>query len=144
MKTMALVDLLSEDPFLKRDHIAMGEVSGIIGLTGDAKGSLSVTLNFNLTKMIMENMLGEVIENVTEEAQDAVGELTNMISGDARRLLQQEGINLTAAIPSIVAGKNHTITHFVAGPTIVIPFKCEGGGKASIEISIQSQKQNIL
>lgn len=92
----------------------------------------------------MKNMLGEVIEEVTAEAQDAVGELTNMISGDARRMLQQEGINLTAAIPSIVAGKDHTITHFAAGPTIVIPFKCEGGGKASVEINIQNQKRNIL
>ncbi|MDY6852597.1 MAG: chemotaxis protein CheX [Thermodesulfobacteriota bacterium] len=144
IKTMALVDLSSEPPFLKKDHTALGDVSGIIGLTGDAKGSLSVTLNFSLTKIVMENMLGDVIEDVTAEAQDAVGELTNMISGDARRMLQQEGINLTAAIPSIVAGKDHTITHFVTGPTIVIPFKCEGGGKASIEISIQSSKQNIL
>jgi chemotaxis protein CheX len=138
LKTMAFVDLSPGKPFLKKDHVAQGDVTGIIGLTGEATGSLSVTFNFSLIQQIMKNMLGEEVSEVTNDVRDAVGEITNMISGDARRLLQQEGLSLTAAIPTIVAGKGHTIKHVIAGPIIVIPFSADGGGTASVEVSLKN------
>ena len=138
LKTMAFVDVHPDKPFLKKDQVATGDVSGIIGLTGEATGSLSVTFNFNLIQKIMANMLGEEVEEVTNDVRDAVGELTNMISGDARRMLQQEGLQLSAAIPTIVAGKNHTIKHVVSGPVIVIPFQADSGERCSVEVSLVS------
>ena len=138
LKTMAFVEVNPGKPFLKKDHVACGDVTGIIGLTGAATGSLSVTFNFVMIQKIMMNMLGEEVNEVTNDVRDAVGELTNMISGDARRLLQQEGLSLTAAIPTIVAGKNHTIKHVISGPIIVMPFESDGGGKASVEVSLKS------
>ena len=137
LKTMAFVEVQPGKPFLKKDHLALGDVTGIIGLTGTATGSLSVTFNFALIQMIMSNMLGEDVSEVTNDVRDAVGELTNMISGDARRMLQQEGLTLNAAIPTIVAGKDHTIKHVVSGPIIVIPFTAEGGGNAIVEVSMK-------
>lgn len=138
LKTMAFVDVYPDKPFLKKDQVATGDVSGIIGLTGEATGSLSVTFNFNLIQKIMANMLGEEVEEVTNDVRDAVGELTNMISGDARRMLQQEGLQLSAAIPTIVAGKNHTIKHVMSGPVIVIPFQADTGERCSVEVSLVS------
>ena len=105
--------------------MASGDVSGIIGLTGEVHGSLSVTFSFNLLKEIMNNMLDETI-----------GEMTNIICGDARRALQQEGLSLSASIPTIVAGKNHTIKHAVKGLIIVIPFKSDTG-QAVVEVSLE-------
>jgi chemotaxis protein CheX len=137
LKTMAFLEIKPGKPFLKKDQVAQGDVSGIIGLTGEATGSLSVTFNFLLIKKIMMNMLGEEIDEVTNDVRDAVGELTNMISGDARRLLQQEGLSLAAAIPTIVAGANHTIKHVVSGPIIVIPFSTDDGGKVTVEVSLK-------
>jgi chemotaxis protein CheX len=138
LKTMAFVEVRPGKPFLKKDHVAHGDVTGIIGLTGSATGSLSVTFNFELIQMIMRNMLGEEVTDVTNDVRDAVGELTNMISGDARRLLQQEGLTLIAAIPTIVAGRNHTIKHVIQGPIIIIPFESDEGGKASVEVSLKN------
>ena len=138
LKTMAFVEVRPGKPFLKKDHVAHGDVTGIIGLTGSATGSLSVTFNFELIQMIMRNMLGEEVTEVTNDVRDAVGELTNMISGDARRLLQQEGLTLTAAIPTIVAGRGHTIKHVMSGPIIIIPFESDEGGKASVEVSLKN------
>lgn len=137
LKTMAFVDIAPSRPYLKENHLAQGDVSGIIGLTGDVKGSLSVSFNLPMLQQIMRNMLGEGIEEVNNDVRDAVGELTNMISGDARRMLSEEGLNLQAAIPTIVAGKGHTIKHVIAGPVIVIPFSSQNGGAATIEVSLQ-------
>jgi chemotaxis protein CheX len=137
LKTMAFVEVKPGKPYLKKDHVGLGDVSGIIGLTGEASGSLSVTFNFTLIQQIMSNMLGEEVTEVTNDVRDAVGELTNMISGDARRLLQQEGLSLTAAIPTIVAGKDHTIKHVINGPIIVIPFTTDNGGEVTVEVSLK-------
>ena len=137
IKTMAFMEISPSRPYLKKDQMAQGDVSGIIGLTGEASGSLSVTFNFVLIKQIMQNMLGEEITEITNDVRDAVGEMTNMISGDARRMLQQEGLQLSAAIPTIVSGAGHVIKHMVVGPVIVIPFESEGGGKATVEVSLK-------
>lgn len=136
IKTMAFLELIPGKPSLKKDALAKGDVSGIIGLTGDASGSLSVSFSLGLIKEIMKNMLGEEISEVTEDVRDAVGEMTNMICGDARRALQGDGLNLSAAIPTIVSGEGHTISHAVAGPVIVIPFKA-AGGSAVVEVSLE-------
>ncbi|MBW2622933.1 MAG: chemotaxis protein CheX, partial [Deltaproteobacteria bacterium] len=132
----AFIDLTPGQPSLKKEAVAKGDVSGIIGLTGEVHGSLSVTFTFKLLKDIMSNMLGETISDISDDVKDAVGEMTNMICGDARRALQQEGLSLSAAIPTIVSGKNHTIKHAVKGPIIVIPFEA-GGGHATVEVSLE-------
>ena len=103
LKTMAYVDLKPGKPFLKKDQVAKGDVSGIIGLTGAASGSLSVTFNFKLVQQIMSNMLGEEVSELNDEVRDAVGEITNMISGDARRMHQLDRMNEGYAVLSHAA-----------------------------------------
>ena len=76
---------------------------------------------------IVSNMFEENIEEMNAEVTDAVGELTNMISGQARRKLEETGRKFEAAIPSVVTGKNHKIRHFTSGPIIAVPFSTDGG-----------------
>ncbi len=127
LKTMAFVEPKPGKPFIKKDKIALGDVTGIIGLSGDVTGTLSITFEENTIKHILSNMFGEEVKEINDEVRDGVGELTNMICGDARKMLQQQGINIKAAIPSIVSGKNHTIQHITAGPVIALPFTTEAG-----------------
>jgi hypothetical protein len=58
---------------------------------------------------------------------DGVGEITNMISGVARTHMEKEGMQVYAAIPSVVYGKDHTINHILKSPSIVIPFETNHG-----------------
>ena len=46
-------------------------------------------------------MLGEEIQSLDGDIQDAVGEITNMISGGARAELEKMGYSLAMAIPSL-------------------------------------------
>jgi chemotaxis protein CheX len=50
-----------------------------------------------------------------------------MISGVARKKLESIGLNISAAIPTVVAGKSHSIAHVLGGPSIIIPFETEDG-----------------
>lgn len=110
LETMAFTKARAEKPYLKKDQVACGDVSGVIGLTGEASGTISVSFTEKSILAIVSNMLGEEIKELNEEIQDAVGEITNMISGQARRELEGLGKRLKAAIPTVITGKNHTIT----------------------------------
>jgi chemotaxis protein CheX len=127
LKTMAVVEPRAGKPYLKMDSIAKGDISGIIGLTGSATGSLAVSFSEEAILKIVSNMLGENIKTMDSDIKDAVGEITNMISGVARKNLEAEGFNIQAAIPTVVSGKNHSIAHVLGGPSLIIPFEIDDG-----------------
>jgi chemotaxis protein CheX len=72
-------------------------------------------------------MFGEEHQEIDEEVKDAVGELTNMISGDSRRRLQEIGHTFQGAIPTVISGKGHEIRHVTKGPILSIPFSTQAG-----------------
>lgn len=127
LKTMAFIDATAGKAYLKKGDAAQGDVSGIIGITGDAIGSLAVSFHTNCICGIVSNMLGETHTEPTREVLDAVGELTNMISGVARTHMERNGLSVYAAIPSVVVGVGHTINHILKAPSIVIPFSTPQG-----------------
>ena len=127
LETMAHVTPKPGNPSLKKSRAAGGDVSGIIGLTGAVTGSLALSFSEKAILKIVSNMLGEEITEINDDIEDAVGEITNMVSGVARKKLESLGFNITSAIPTVVAGENHTIHHVLGGPSIIIPFETEDG-----------------
>ncbi|MGD0399250.1 MAG: chemotaxis protein CheX [Syntrophobacteraceae bacterium] len=127
LKTMAQVDAKPGKPFLKKDDVAIGDVSAIIGITGAAQGSMALIFTEQCIKDIASNLLGVPFTELNHEVRDAVGEFTNMICGDARRRLGEDGFILQAGIPTIVGGKGHTIKHIADGPRLAVPFQTSQG-----------------
>ena len=135
MTTMAKMELTPEKPRLKKGVVAMGDVSGLIGMMSDqAKGSLSITFESELAIATMKGMVGEGPDEINEEITDLVGEITNMVTGGAKRLLSEKGIEFDMATPMVVSGKDHTIHHKAKGPVVIIPLK-SAHGRAYIEFS---------
>jgi len=127
LETMAFVNVTAGNPYVKKDNVAVGDVTGVLGLTGVANGTISVTFEEKCILTVVSNMFGETMTELNTEIADAVGELTNMISGQARRELEEVGKIFKAAIPSVITGRNHSITHYTDGPKIAIPFSTENG-----------------
>jgi len=127
LKTMTFTDAEMEKPYLKKNDAAHGEVSGIIGFTGDIIGSLAVSFESSCICGIATSMLGEQFHEPNRDVLDAVGELTNMISGVARTKMEKDGLLVFAAIPSVIVGKDHIISHILKAPSIVIPFSTPHG-----------------
>lgn len=137
LKTMASMELKPGKPNLKKDNIAKGDVSGLIGMVGpQTKGSLSITFEESLILEIMNNMLGERPSSVNEEVTDLVGEITNMVTGGAKNLLGDKGYDFEMATPIVVSGKDHTIAHKSDGQKIIMPFT-SNYGNAYIEICFE-------
>lgn len=134
LETMATTKLQPQKPELKSSEVAVGDVSGIIGMVGpQVKGSMSITFDENLALTIMERMLGDKPVSINEEVTDMVGEITNMVTGGAKRLLAEKGFDFDMATPTVVAGHKHTINHTANGNVILMPFTSEWGN-AYIEI----------
>jgi len=127
LKTMAFVEPKPGKPYLKKDNLAKGDISGIIGLTGAATGSMALSFSKGAILKIVSNMLDEEIKEINGDIADAVGEITNMVSGVSRKELESIGLTVLAAIPTVVTGKGHSITHVLGGPSIVIPFETDDG-----------------
>ena len=141
LKKMARVEAVAGKPFVNKTDAAQGDVSGIIGITGDAVGSLAISFTNGCICAVVGRMLGEVYTEPTRDVLDAVGEITNMISGVARTRMEKEGLNVYAAIPSVVFGSNHTINHILKSPSIVVPFSTVGG-TFFIDVCIRKTKEH--
>lgn len=127
LKAMASLDVAAGAPFVKKDNIARGDVSAVIGVTGDKNGTFSISFDRKTAVHIVKQMLGDAIEDIITDVQDAVGEITNMISGQARVGLVELGLKLQGSTPSVIMGDNHTIAHMTSVQAIAIPFTCEAG-----------------
>ena len=138
LNKMAFIKPVAGKPFAKTHDTANGDVSGIIGMTGDAIGSLALTFSEQCIIGIVSNMLGESHTEINKEVMDAVGELTNMISGASRKLMEKDNLKVFAAIPTVIFGKAHSVRHLIQGPSIVIPFQTECGDFV-IDVCLQSQ-----
>ena len=137
LKTMAFTEVKSGKPFLKKDQISCGDVSGVVGITGPPNGSMSLTFSRDCIIAIVSNMLGETFQDITDDIKDAVGELSNMISGHARNDLGNKGYAFKTAIPTVVSGPSHEIRHMCKAPTIAIPFDTQAGPFV-VEISFEN------
>ncbi len=128
LATMAQMEATAEKPFLKKNSIAKGDVTGIIGMAGEqTKGSLAITFTEKTIIHITSQMLGEEIELLDETAIEMAGEITNMVTGGAKAILANKGYKFELAIPSMVVGKDHIISHNSNGPIIIVPFTTSAG-----------------
>ncbi|WP_018692006.1 chemotaxis protein CheX [Algicola sagamiensis] len=138
LKTMAHVDLAPGKPRLKKDEIARGDVSGLIGMVGpQTKGSFSISFDEAIALEIMERMLGERVTYINADVTDMVGEITNMVTGGAKNMLGEKGYEFDMATPLVVSGKGHTITHKGDGQKVIIPFNSQIGN-VHIEVSFDN------
>jgi chemotaxis protein CheX len=137
ISTMAQLDLKAGAPRKKNDELARGDVSGLIGMVGpQTRGSFSITFDKSLALEIMRRMLGEAPETINEEVTDMVGEITNMVTGGAKRMLAEKGYDFNMASPVVVSGPSHTISHKTDSTKLLMPFESEYG-RATIEICFE-------
>jgi chemotaxis protein CheX len=136
-KTMVNVESTINPPRLKANPCPSYDVSGIIGFSGDVVGSVVVSLQMAAAKSLVAAFAGMPIEPGTPDFVDAIGELTNMIAGGAKKHLGNAA-NIT--VPSVIIGQGHQIARLSDVPCIVIPCTTAAGDFA-VEVSIKQVNQ---
>lgn len=131
--TMLKCDLTRGELFTNTNFHPAHEVSGIIGLSGKASGTVIVSVDNNVALSITEAMLGERPDSIDSDVIDAIGEVTNMIAGKAKSSLEQLAMSL--AMPTVITGKDHVINFASAAQTIGIPYTCPWG-ELTVEVGL--------
>lgn len=126
ISTMAMVSPEAGEPFIKTSKQAMGDISGVIGLAGVKKGVIIISFSRGAICKIVGGMLGMEYTAIDQDVADAVGELTNMISGDARRRFNEMGQVFEAGLPTVVRGPGHVIESITNGAVYAVPFSVDG------------------
>lgn len=114
-------------PYVKKTDKAQGDVSAIVGITGCKSGAVALSFSQSCAIALVKGMLGDAIEDIIADTRDAVGEITNMISGQARATLSEMGLPLQGSTPSIVFGANHLLSFPGQVTTVAIPFETDYG-----------------
>ena len=128
LSTMAMMKAQPGKPSIKADHVAKGDVTGLMGMASEqARGTLAVTFTKPVILAITERMLGDKLDTIDDTVTDMVGELTNMVTGGAKKLLSEKGYRFDMAIPVVISGKDHVVLHKSKSPIVMIPFTTEVG-----------------
>ena len=127
LSTMAGISPSPGTPYIKKDNVALGDVSAIVGVTGDKVGAIALSFSQACAIALVKGMLGDCIEDIIADTRDAVGEICNMISGQARAGLVDMGVTMQGSTPSVIFGKDHTLSFPGQSVIYAIPFTTEYG-----------------
>jgi len=135
-KTMMSLSIKPENPFVKKYPLPAYDISGVIGLSGEAQGSISLSFIRADATTFVKKMLGNPDSISDDEMIDGVGEIVNIIAGYAKQYLTN--FNLSISLPSVIIGPKHTLAGQSGSPTIVVPFKSDLGTFV-MEVSLKTK-----
>jgi chemotaxis protein CheX len=120
-------------PAIKKKDISPYEVSGIIGISGEVTGCVVINFPEKIALKLASALLDEELKEVNGDCTDAIGEISNMIAGNAKNDFPKT--NTSVSVPTVVVG-NHRIAYPSGIPIISIP--CEtGNGRFAIDVALK-------
>jgi chemotaxis protein CheX len=127
-KTMLSTQINLGKPSVKTNNLTPGDVTGVTGFAGDKKGTFTLSFCGKSAAYIYKSMIGEDVSTINSDVVDAIGELTNIISGQVRAELEKTGIHLSATLRTVVVGQNVAISSVTVLPAIALPASFDDGG----------------
>jgi chemotaxis protein CheX len=131
--TMCSITTTVQRPHVKGTPSTSYDVSGLIGFSGEVIGSVVVSFQRAAAIKIVSAFTGMEMDADSPDFADAVGELTNMIAGSAKKDL---GAVASISTPSVVIGAGHVIARLSDVPCIVIPCTTPVG-EFAVEVNIK-------
>jgi chemotaxis protein CheX len=138
--TMMQLPVTIGEPRIKSDPGTTFDVSGIIGMSGDVTGSVVLSFPDATAGSVVSLFAGQQLDAKSPDFADAIGELVNMVSGNAKGLFSGNR-KVSISCPSVIVGKGHTVSRQKDTPCIVIPCTCDCG-EFVLEIAVRATTGN--
>jgi len=130
-KTMVNIAVKPGTPYLRKE-VSIPDVSGVINISGDIKGTFAMTYPEATAIKICSKFLKEEIREMNADVIDCIGELTNIVTGFTKQELKS--MKFSISLPSVVRNQ----AGISAGvPVICVPFESDIGSFV-IEASYES------
>jgi chemotaxis protein CheX len=114
-----------------------GECSAMVGFAGQLCGVLSIHCTARTANQVAASMLGIPLDQVNEQAWDALGEVCNMVAGNFKNKLTHLSANCMLSVPTVIAGGDYRVRSLAGGESMQVSFLFEGE-LIRIELEIQS------
>jgi chemotaxis protein CheX len=136
--TMVMLDV--EDCFPLSEPVTRFKcsITGMVGLVGTYSGVLSIHCPQPLALKITANMLGMEEEEASEDINDALGEIANMLGGHVKMVLSKGGMDINISIPTVISGEEYTINSMSESDCVVVPFNT---GEQKFLVSLKLKKE---
>ena len=135
--TMVMMEINVNGDQLKKSVPLTESISGVIGLAGTHKGVLAIHIPNEVAMTITSSFLGMDVDVINEDVEDAVGELANMLGGNVKSLLSENGRDIDLSLPSTITGQQYDFQPTSDAERIIIPFRCDAG---EFTIDLQLEK----
>ena len=119
---------------LKENAQPLHEVSGLIGLSGRAVGTVVVSLSEEVALKAASGLLMTEATEVDDDVIDAVGEIANVVAGRAKSELEE--YELSVSLPSVITGRGHEVRFPSNVTPICISFDCPWG-PLTVEVGLK-------
>ena len=103
------------------------DITAVIGVTGKLRGSVLYEMNRETALSVASKMVGEPVDTLDEMSMSALGELANMITGNAATLLTQAGYTCDISPPVMLEPRGVAITSQANGTQIKVTFRSPMG-----------------
>jgi len=117
-------------PFVSKDDDQSNDIIGVIGLTGTAQGTVALKFPVKTALTVVGRMVGTEFKEVDTSIADGVGELVNIIAGNAK--VKFKGHKISISLPTVVRGGVYKL-NFPAAVRMTVPFT---GGLGDFEILV--------
>jgi chemotaxis protein CheX len=128
------IKVTSASPYLLKDPQDLFEVSGIIGLAGETTGAVVLSFPRETAMAVVGRLSGKTYLGLTNEVLDGVGELVNIIAGNAKKDLEE--FRIVISLPGVIVGTSYRIKWPDGIPVIAIPFESDLG-RFSVNVSMR-------
>ena len=124
--------------FLDKEAPGEWDVSGIIGLTGEARGAVVISMKKELAIRLTIILTGTEHNDFDDDVVDAVGEIINIIAGNVKQELE-DAYRLIISLPTIVRGKEHSINWpNNQARVICIPFSITNKENFTLSVALEA------
>ncbi len=119
------LDVESGTPYILDDPRSLDEVSGIIGLAGETTGSVVLSFSRDTAVKIISKFAGHTYQALGSDVIDGVGELINIVAGNAKKDLLD--YKIVISLPGVITGSDYRIHWPENVPVISVPFSSSAG-----------------
>ncbi|MCZ6680350.1 MAG: chemotaxis protein CheX [Candidatus Poribacteria bacterium] len=126
-------------PVSKGGQKIVDGVSAMIGIAGDFSALIQIYCSRPAALEIATILLDEEMLEVNEDVEDTIGELANMLAGGMKGKFAESGANLEIAIPSVVSGREYSISQPDNVTGVRVPFDLGGENRLEVTLIVDSK-----
>lgn len=112
------------------------DITAVVGMVGQVRGNIAYSMAEDTAKKIVSAMMmGMPVEDLDEMGRSALGEFSNMVTGNASTLLSNSGVQVDITPPSIIFGKD---VYFIISSVETLKIDMETSlGKVEVNIGLE-------